>query len=224
MTQNLLTAARRAAPPVLRKKAAHKYSYGRCSLHYMVTVKKWRQHFRGVVISIFQNAKRFGLPVTFDPIEQYMSGFEVQYHEITDLPSDLLARYRAPDEIAEGWNFIDQGIIHIFYDPTMQPERIRMTIAHEWGHVIQRLDGEFMADMEAMRDTEERDAIIESLAYKFANDYLMPEPVVRHKWLELQKWHEVLPNEHVASIAHTFSVSFTAMQNQLSYCQLRIQQ
>jgi len=174
----------RSRATVLRQKTAHKRSYGRNSETYMSMVHKWRFHYYGIIHKVFENAGEFDFPIVFAPLEKYLDGFTVEYHDIGDLPSDLLSDLRHEDEVEEGWNFIHEGTIHIFYDANVHPKRQRFTIAHEWGHVFQKLDWEFKQDMEAIPNVHEQKRIIESVANHFAAYYLVPFPLFRCEYQE----------------------------------------
>ena len=152
-------------------------------------VHKWRFHFYDIIHKVFENVGQFDFPIVFTPLEQYLDGFTVEYHDIRELPSDLLTDLRADDEIEEGWNFIRKGTIHIFYDPSVPQTRQRFTIAHEWGHVFQKLDWEFKQDMEAIPDVREQKRIIESVANHFAAYYLVPFPLCRREYQEAVNAH-----------------------------------
>lgn len=146
-------------------------------------VFKWRFHFYRVLDDVRHNASNRKPPYGFRALEDYMDGFRVEYLDIATLPSGFLEELRAEGEITEGWHFIDvaSGVIYIFYDPTVSPERQRFTIAHEWGHILQRLDTEFKADVEAIPDAKERTEIIESVANHIAAYYLAPHPILKRE-------------------------------------------
>ena len=193
--------------PVLRNKPARGRRYGRCSPRYMAAVHKWRFHFYGVILNnVLRNGSTLELPFDFAPYEKFMEGFKVEYRDINDLPQEFLAELREAGEVNEGWNYIQDGVVYIFYDPTVSRERQRFTIAHEWGHVIQKLDEDFRMDMEAIPDATERTAIIESVANHMASFYLVPHPLLNR---EVRNIVPVTPNEDalVRKLAARFAVS-----------------
>lgn len=197
--------------PVLREKPAHKQGFGQNSERYMFTVRKWRHAYYGLVHDILMEANQFNFPIDFSPIEQYFSNFSIEYHDIAELPSDFLAHLREEGEVEEGWNLVDKkaGIIHIFYDPNVSLQRQRFTIAHEWGHVIQKFDPPFKADMESIPDDAERNAIVESVANHFAAYYLVPHPILTH---EIGCLGEMGVRTLYVELAQRFNVSEQMMQ------------
>jgi len=187
----------------------------------MSMVHKWRFHYYGIIHSVFKSAGEFDFPIVFAPLENYLDGFSVEYHNIGDLPSDLLSDLRYEDEVEEGWNFIHDGTIHIFYDATVYPKRQRFTIAHEWGHVFQKLDWEFKQDMEAIPDVLEQKRIIESVANHFAAYYLVPFPLFKRECeetIEIQTWYPLN-----SRLADRFNVSENVITNYMINFSKRLQ-
>lgn len=204
MHSPVLAPMRTSTAPVLRKNAAHGRRYGTYSETYVTEVHKWRFHFYGVIHKVFRNVGEFDFPIVFAPLETYLDGFKVEYHAISDLPQNVLADLRANDEIEEGWNFISDGEIHIFYDESTSLVRQRFTIAHEWGHVFQKLDWEFKAAMEAIPNPKERQLIIESVANHFAAYYLVPFPLLNREYFDA---HDTVGNKYTPLLARRFNVS-----------------
>ncbi|MCR4278985.1 MAG: ImmA/IrrE family metallo-endopeptidase [bacterium] len=218
-------AFRPAVPPspVLRHKPTHGRMYGRRSLRYMLTVKKWRCHFYRVILDVLKNAGQFNFPLDFAPLEKYLDGFNVIYTDINELPEGTLKSMRGDDEIEEGWNIIDSTTIYIFYDANLSMQRQRFTIVHEWGHVFQKLDEEFKSDIEAMPNAEERKAVIESIADHFAAFYLAPDPLLKAEIREVKAHPSFLPIQ--IQLAHRFDISPAAMEHRMTnYYRQRAQQ
>lgn len=206
---------------VLRQKTAHRRTYGNNSRTYMHMVHKWRFHFYDIIHKVFENAGQFDFPIVFAPLELYLDGFTVEYHDIRELPNDLLVDLRADDEIEEGWNFIHDGTVHIFYDSSVNQNRQRFTIAHEWGHVFQKLDWEFKQDMEAIPDIREQKRIIESGANHFAAYYLVPFPLFKREYeeaIEVQTWYPLN-----SRLADRFNVSENVITNHMINFSKRLQ-
>lgn len=183
----------------------------------MAMVHKWRFHFYGVISDALENAEHFSIPMDFAPLEKYMDGFVVEYHDVADLPEDVLVdQCMNGDEVEEGWHCIDrqQGIIHIFYDPRVHPNRQRFTIGHEWGHVLQRCDFGFRSDMEAIPDPLERQAIIESVAGHIAAFYLVPHPILMSEVREVQRVYGD-PGQLVLRLGLRFEVSEDVIMNSI---------
>lgn len=211
-----------APPRVLRKKPAHGRMYGRRSLRYMLTVKKWRIHFYGVILDVLKQAGRFNLPLDFAPLENYFDGFNVHYVDINTLPTGTLAPMRGENEIEEGWNFIEGKNIYILYDANLSRQRQRFTIVHEWAHVFQKIDEEFKADIEAMPNAEERKAVIESIADHFAAFYLAPDPILKVELREVKQLSTSAPQAF--ELARRFDISVVAMEHRMTnYYRQRIQ-
>lgn len=219
--RNNALAVSTAAQPVLRHKPAQGLRYGKCSPLYMSMVKKWRAHFQGVILKVLAKAGRFAFPMDFKPLELYMQGFETIYLDIKD--ADLLGGVPETEKHGEGWHYISMkdGLVVIFYDPHMPHRRTRFTKAHEWGHIFQMIDEEFRADMEAIPDPKERDAIIESIANHFAADYLMPHYMLTREIREVIAKYGV--NASLAMrLAPRFDVSEVAMQHRLTNYNARV--
>lgn len=154
---------------VLQEKVTHETTYGLTSKEYQEKVFKWKHHFYGVVRQLHRAYPSTALPVGFDPMVQYLSGFKVEMHKFNPIKENVEF---------EGLNHIKGGDVHIFYSTLVPPERQRFTAAHEFAHVLQRLDPEFRADMDAVEDDVEREKIIESVANYIASFYLAPPEVV----------------------------------------------
>ncbi len=190
----------------------------------MAMVFKWRFHFYGVLYDVLLKAKPLNLPLDFTALEKYMDGFTVEYRNIADLPEEFLADLRQAGEVKEGWNHIDtkNGIVYIFFDPNMSKERQRFTIAHEWGHVFQKLDSEFKADMESLPNAEERNAIIESVADHMAAFYLVPHPLLKAEATEAMRVYGI-EEAIVPRLAVRFAVSQAVISNSFMNCRPRFQ-
>src|SRR3989338_5751786 len=132
----------------LRKKMNQKPKYGQCSVLYMEKIKKWKHHFRGIVHKILLNAKDKTLPIAFSPMEHYLDGFDFEYYNFDPNEEEL--------NIDGSYEIEDGRIIRIFVATDVPRSRQRFTIAHEFCHIIQLYDCEFMADMEAIADPTER--------------------------------------------------------------------
>ncbi len=163
---------------------------------------------------MYENADSLSLPMTFEPLELYMSGFKVHYHHITELPDGFLSNLSVDGKQEEGWHYVDveAGEIRIFFDPRVGVKRQRFTIAHEWGHVFQQIDLEFKSAIEAMPDEYERQLIIERLADKFAGYYLVPRPVFRY---ELAKLVDLISPQLFASV---LSAKFDVSEGVIKIC------
>ncbi len=201
---------------VVNKNKLFKKAYPQCSPLYMAMVRKWRYHFSGVLDRLFSRLDpAVSPPFDFAPLEGYMKGFVVRLHSIHDLPSDMLISKCSPDETEEGWYSIKGGAIHIFYDHTVTLSRQRFTIAHEWGHVFQKIDTEFKKDMEAVPDDAEREKIIESVANHFAAYYLVPDT---HLDRELTRMNLFKTDtaDYLPQLAQRFNLSPEAMCHRIS--------
>ncbi len=197
---------------VLRQNIAQE-RYGKSySPLYIALVFKWRCHFYNIILKVFGNAKEIDFPILFTPLEQYVEGFTVEYGDINALPPDIIPERHEKNEVGEGCHFIGKDTIYIFYDqsPSISPQRQRFTIAHEWGHIFQRLDWDFKSDMEGVADPEERDAIIESVAHHFANNYLVPFPLFQSQYLKHRKNLCKEPTPY--ALAQCFNVSESMMK------------
>lgn len=209
----------------LHQKVAHGRRYGRYSPRYKAMVHKWRFHFYGVLYDVLSNASSLDLPLDFTALEKYMGdSFAVEYRDIADLPKDFLDHLREVGEIKEGWKYIDtkKGIIYIFFDPRVSMERQRFTIAHEWGHVFQKIDGDFKMDMEAIPNEEERNAIIESVANHIAAFYLVPHPLLKAEATEAMRVYGI-EEAIVPRLAVRFAVSQAVISNSFMNCRPRFQ-
>ncbi len=181
-------------PYVLRNFAGQKPKYGQAPPLYMEMVKKWKHHFRDVVHKIHTNYGSLKPPIGFEPMEAYLSGFNIRY-----IPFD-------PKKIGielDGFYKMNGGDVRIFYAVDLGEQRSRFTIAHELIHVLQRFDLEFMADMEAIEDENLRQVIIERIAEIAASYYLAPEKLVRFEYM-----FEPRPRQ----LAETFNVSRAMMK------------
>lgn len=155
--------------PVLQEKVTQETTYGLTSKEYQEKVFKWKHHFCGLVSQLHRAYPSVELPVGFEPMLKYLSGFKVEMHPFNPVEEKL---------DFEGLNYLKGGEVHIFYSILVPPERQRFTVAHEFAHVLQRLDPEFRADMDAVEDDVERENIIESVANYIASFYLAPPDVV----------------------------------------------
>ncbi len=186
---------------VLRKKTRQRPRYGQCSPLYMEKVKKWKHHFRDIVHKVFMNADTVSVPINFAPMSQYLNGFLFEYYPFNPTEHGL--------NIDGMYDIVDEGTIRIFVANDVPRERQRFTIAHEFAHILQRFDGEFMADMEAIADPVERQNIIERVAEITASYYLAPYPVLKRAYARAiehdDRWV-------IRSLATEFAVSVKMME------------
>lgn len=181
-------------PYVLRNFAGQKPKYGQAPPVYMEMVKKWKHHFRDVVHKIHTNHGYLQPPIGFEPMEAYLSGFNIRY--ISFDPKCIGIEL-------DGFYKMNGGDVRIFYAIDLGEQRSRFTIAHELIHVLQRFDLEFMADMEAIEDEDLRQVIIERIAEITASYYLAPPKLVRFEYMF---------EPQVYRLAQTFNVSKAMMQ------------
>lgn len=187
-------------PYVLRIKAAHKPRYGGCSPLYMEKIKKWKHHFRAVVDQVYLNAISVSTPVGFEPLEQYFDGFDCEYYVLDQEEGQPLV---------DGRYEIVGNTFRIFVATDVSEPRQRFTMAHEWMHILQKWDGDFMADMEAIQDPVERLAIMERIAEITASYYLAPPTLVKAAYLTALVYEK---DEVLAHLAREFAVSEQMMQ------------
>lgn len=195
-----LTGTSGCCPYVLRVKAAHKPRYGACSPLYMEKIKKWKHHFRAVVDQIYLNAISISAPVGFGPMEQYFDGFDCEYY--------VLDQEEGQPPV-DGYYEIVGNSFRIFVATGVSHERQRFTVAHEWMHILQKWDGDFMADMEAIQDPVERLAIMERIAEITASYYLAPPTLVRAAYLKALVYEK---DKVLAHLAREFAVSQQMMR------------
>ncbi|OGL72039.1 hypothetical protein A3C17_04630 [Candidatus Uhrbacteria bacterium RIFCSPHIGHO2_02_FULL_53_13] len=172
----------------------------------MEKIKKWKHHFRGIVHKILLNAKDKTLPIAFSPMEHYLDGFDFEYYNFDPNEEEL--------NIDGSYEIEDGRIIRIFVATDVPRSRQRFTIAHEFCHIIQLYDGEFMADMEAIADPTERENIIERIAEMTASYYLAPLPLIQR---EYQRAVEEFGHGYaLPHLTNKFAVSHTMMSICLS--------
>jgi len=202
-------------PQVLQKNTAQEVQ-GNYSPLYCAMVNKWRHHFYRVINHVHATCGSNSTPVEFEPLEKYFDGFTPMYLSIQEASQIIVETLVCKDGVVEGWNFIDteNSSILIFFDPSVAVVRQRFTIAHEWAHVAQSLDGQFKADMETIEDDNERRAVIESVANYFAAYYLSPSYLL---YLETQRELSTIPQylEQVSALARKFNISKPAMTNRI---------
>lgn len=190
--------------PAVRSTFSRQKFFKHYSSVYPAMVHKWRYHFYGIIDGLLQRLGTPDIPLSFLPLELYMQGWEVGYCDIKLVPPDLLPVCNI-GEVGEGWNLIRGKTIYLFYDPDVSPVRQRFTLGHEWGHVFQKLDGDFKMEMEALESDEERNAIIESVANYFAAYYLVPHSLLHRQLTTANIFEPHL--DVIPSLARSFNVS-----------------
>ncbi len=205
MPQNAPDVADPSHGCVLRKKTPHKSGYGTYSPLYMEKVKKWKHHFRHVIDKLFRNARPVRVPISFAPMEKYFNGFTCEYY-----PFDPREHSISVDGMYE---IVNGDTIRIYFATDVPVGRQRFSIAHEFSHVVQKYDGEFMADMDAIPDPEERQKIIERVAEITASYYLAPYPFVHRAYSRAIARQE---RDIIGALATEFNVSYEMMKICLS--------
>lgn len=194
--------------PAVRSTFSRQKSFTPRSSVYPAMVHKWRYHFYGVIDGALQRLGTPDIPLNFSLMELYMQGWKVRYGDIKSVPADILP-VCSIGEVGEGWNLILGKTIYLFYDPDVSPVRQRFTLGHEWGHVFQKLDGNFKMDMETIPDDEERVGVIESVANYFSAYYLVPHSLLEQQMALVNLFE--LPAQLIPSLAKTFNVSEAVM-------------
>jgi len=167
----------------------------------MEKVKKWKHHFRGIVHKIFMNADEVSIPIAFAPMAQYLNGFLFEYCPFDPAECGL--------NVDGMYEITDESVIRIFVATDVPRSRQRFTVAHEFAHILQRFDGEFMADMEAIADPGERQDIIERVAEITASYYLAPYPVLKRAYHRAVAEHG--ESWALSHLADQFAVSYKMM-------------
>lgn len=182
--------------PVLQKNKAHQTRFGKTSKRYQHKVCVWKFHFLGVVQELQRAFPPTSTPVDFVPMTSFLSGYNIHFHPFNPLKVGV---------DFEGTNEIDGKDIHVYYSILVPPERQRFTAAHEFAHVLQRLDDAFLADMESIEDDDERSAIIESVADYVASFYLVPPNIAEN--LLAGQCNLATPEARAACVAEEMWVS-----------------
>jgi hypothetical protein len=186
----------RPPQPVLQKKVAHENRYGKTSKCYQEKVYKWKHHFLGVMQELQSAFPPEKLPIDFSSISLYLSGFNVHLESFN--PNKHGYDF-------EGVSYVEGKDVYIFYSILVPPERQRFTVAHEFAHVLQKLDSEFLEDMEAIEDADDRAKILEAVADYIAAFYLAPLSITED--LLIGKCFAGTPEQRAECIARELWVS-----------------
>jgi len=199
---------------VLREKIDHRRKYLHRGTWHRLTLYKWKMHFDRIITGVFDETGWSNPPINFDPLHQYMAGYDIAYLDIHDFPDELFPHDCANYEVAEGRNIIGNCTIYLFSDENIWETRRRFTLAHEWGHVFQYFDDEFKAEMEAIPNPAIRQDVIECVANAFASSYLMPSRLIKDAVAHLPMF-PVDPQLTAQFTARGFNVSQEAMRYRL---------
>ena len=160
---------------------------------YYSQLKHWQAYFREAIDNILIAMPTLSIPIGFKPFEQYLSGFEVEYHgfDNTLLPS------------VHGCHTIEDSKIKIYFASNCPQTRKRFSVAHEFIHIYQRLDPHFRSSMEALPSDEVRAKLIERIAENIASYYLVPAPLLEDCYKR---------DKDIRSLTSTFCVSQKTME------------
>ncbi|MFA4941885.1 MAG: ImmA/IrrE family metallo-endopeptidase [Patescibacteria group bacterium] len=181
-----------------------------CYLYfYTVFLNKILKNFKEIINDIIvNNGSNFSLPMEFKLLEDYLSGYKIEY-----------IGFSSPVSGIDGyWEFDDktENRILVYYNMDSSPERQRFTKAHELFHIVQFLDPEIRNLLDFVKyktilPAEIIQKLIEKSADKGAAMFLMPNNFVIKKYKEAKS---------VDEMATIFRVSKQAMSWRLEECKL----
>lgn len=178
-----------------------------------------------IIDDIFeQNQHNSTFPLGSEPIESYLSGFEIQFAPIEGVDdwnrfphfcSPLSDGIISPRFVEGFWHLDnDKRIIFVFFKTTSIPGKQRFTVIHELFHACQSLDPLFCKELDTIYETSglPEEAILyllERATDKATTNYLMPAQSFRQAYAQ---------NKDVYHLAKVFGVSRTAVEIRVDEC------
>lgn len=178
-----------------------------------------------IIDDIFeQNPHNSTFPLGSEPIENYLSGFEIQFVPIERVDdwnrfphfcSPLSDGIISPRFVEGFWHLDnDKRIIFVFFKTTSNPERQRFTVIHELFHACQSLDLLFCKELDTIYETSglPEEAILyllERATDKATTNYLMPAQSFRQAYAQ---------SKNLNSLVKFFGVSRKAVEIRIEEC------
>ncbi|HDQ22350.1 MAG TPA: ImmA/IrrE family metallo-endopeptidase [Candidatus Uhrbacteria bacterium] len=184
-----------------------------CERAYFYCLNKLIVYYKELIGEIIKdNDGVIEFPMQTSLIENYLSGYQIQYFGFYGKAKDLSGYWESDEE--------DNSIVRIFYNTNATFERQRFTIIHELFHFCQSLDIKIQDYFDGLivNSTLPKDVVvnlIEKATDKATAMYLMP-----NKYFE-KKYYEV---KDVQTLSDYFQVSAPSIIYRIKECGLPILQ
>ncbi len=164
-----------------------------------------------LITAIIDNSgTEISFPMETDLIQDYLTGFEINYIGFNDFFGSKSGYWEFDEE--------EENVVNVFYNTFDTPKRQRYTKVHETLHFCQSLDDGFQYFFDELLTNSTLPAgvviqLMEKATDKATAMYLMPNIYCKKKWREVQS---------IAQLSEYFQVSEQSVAYRLKECGITI--